>query len=109
MDRLLKFKLFLVLLISIAITSCVSTQVANLQRSIDKEVAVFTTIKPDKEYIELKYVQADGSVFHRSERLLKKLTERAKKEGADAIINVRYDYQFWWPYASGTAIKYKTN
>jgi uncharacterized protein YbjQ (UPF0145 family) len=36
-----------------------------------------------------------------------KLTQRAKKEGADAVINVKYDYQWTWPIISGTAIKYK--
>jgi hypothetical protein len=107
MTKQSNLKLLLGLFISLTITSCVTTQVANLQRTSDKEVVVFTTTKPDKEYVELKYIQADGAVFHSSEKLLKKLTERAKNEGADAIINVRYDYQFWWPYVSGTAIKYK--
>jgi len=35
------------------------------------------------------------------------LKERANKEGADAIINIKFDYQFWWPNVSGIAIKYK--
>lgn len=44
------------LLICIIFTGCVSTYVANLQRNSDKEVEVFTTIKPINEYIELKYI-----------------------------------------------------
>lgn len=107
--RNLNFILFLGLFISLTMISCVTTQVANLQRTPEKEVEVFMTTKPTREYVELKYIQADGAIFHNSEKLMKKLSERAKKEGADAVINVRYDYQFWWPYVSGIAIKYKTS
>jgi hypothetical protein len=106
-NNLKKSGLIFGLLISITLTSCVSTYVANLQRTSDKEVEVFTTIKPTKEYIELKYIQVDGAVFNQPEKLLTKLTQRAKKEGADAVINVKYDYQWTWPIISGTAIKYK--
>ncbi len=106
--NLKKTTLVLGIMASITFTSCVSTFVANLQRTSDKEVEVFTTIKPTREYIELKYIQVDGSIFSRPEKLLTKLTERAKKEGADAVINVKYDFQFTWPIISGTAIKYKT-
>jgi len=93
---------------AIIFSSCVSTFVANLQRTSEGEVEVYTTIIPSQDYIEIKYIQVDGSVFNRPEKLLTKLTERAKKEGADAFINVRYSYQWTWPIISGTAIKYKT-
>jgi len=106
-SKIRKSKLVLGLLISFSLTSCVSTYVANLQRTSDKEVEVFTTIKPTREYMELKYIQVDGAVFNQPEKLLTKLTERAKKEGADAVINVKYDFQWTWPIISGTAIKYK--
>ena len=105
--KLKKTAIALGLLISITLTSCVSTYVANLQRTSAKEVEVFTTIRPTKEYTELKYIQVSGAVFNRPEKLLTKLTERAKKEGADAVINVKYDFQSTWPIISGTAIKYK--
>lgn len=101
------FHLLSITFVIATLSSCVTTQVANLQRKSDKEVEVYTTSKPAKEYIELKYIQANSGIFHGPEKLLQKLIERAKKEGADAIINVHYDYQFWWPYVSGTAIKYK--
>ena len=106
-SKIRKSKLVFGLFISITLTSCVSTYVANLQRTSDKEVEVFTTIKPTKEYTELKYIQVDGTIFNQPEKLLTKLTQRAKKEGADAVINVKYDYQWTWPIISGTAIKYK--
>lgn len=104
----LSIKKYLVLVFSsLLCSSCVSTFVANLQRTSEGEVEVYTTIIPTKDYIEIKYIQVDGSVFNRPEKLLTKLTERAKKEGADALINVRYSYQWTWPIISGTAIKYK--
>jgi len=95
------------ILISYTLTGCVSINVANLQRTSDKEVEVFTTLKPTREYKELKYIQVDGGIFNRPEKLLTKLTETAKKEGADAVINIKYDFQWTWPIISGTAIKYK--
>jgi len=53
------------------------------------------------------YIQADGGIFHSQEKLLKILKERGKKESADAIVNIHYDYQFWRPNVSGVAVKYK--
>ena len=107
--KTLKFAALPGLIICLAQASCTSTFVANLQRTSAKEVEVFTTIKPTKEYTELKYIQVDGSVTSRPEKLLTKLTQRAKTEGADAVINVKYDFQWTWPVVSGTAIKYKSN
>ena len=89
-----------------SLTSCVTTQVASIQPVNEEDIAVFTTTKPAREYTELKYIQAEGSIFHKPEKLLQKLRQRAKEEGADAIIDVRYRYQFWWPYVEGTAVKY---
>ena len=105
--KTLKFAALAGLIICLSQTSCTTTSVANLQRSSPGEVEVFTTIKPAGEYTELKYIQVDGSLTTRPEKLLTKLTERAKKEGADAVINVKYDFQGHLPIVSGTAIKYK--
>ena len=101
------FRAVFLVLVSTTLTSCMSTFTANLQRTSDKEVEVFTTLKPSREYIEQKYIQVDGGIFNTPEQLLTKLTEQAKKEGSDAVINVRYDFQATWPIISGTAIKYK--
>jgi len=102
-----KIKLLAIIMGAVFFTSCVSTFVANLQPRAEGEVEVYTTIIPSRDYIEIKYIQIDGSIFNRPEKLLTKLMQRAKKENADAIINVRYSYQWWWPVISGTAIKYK--
>lgn len=97
----------LIALLAMGLLSCSTTKVASIQNAETKDFEVFTTKLPTKEYTELKYIKTDGSIFHGPEKLLTKLTKRAQQEGADAIINVKFDYQFWWPNVSGTAIKYK--
>ncbi len=105
MNKLIKLGILVVSMFLFA--SCITTQVANNQKETANDVDLFFSQKPIKEYTEVMYIQADGSVFHGSKALIKKLKERAKKEGCDAIIDIRFDYQFWWPNASGVAIKYK--
>ncbi len=100
-------KLFSVLVFCFVISGCASVSVANLQRTSEKEVQVFTAKLPEKDFIEIKYIQVDGSIFHRPELLMKKLTERAKKEGADAVISVKFGYAVYLPFVSGIAVKYK--
>ncbi len=95
------------ILVLLFFTSCISTQVASFQKESSSDVEVLYSSNPNKEYSEVMYIQADGSIFSSSSSLLKKLKERGKKEGADAIINIKFDYQFWWPNVSGIAIKYK--
>lgn len=68
---------------------------------------MYVTEKPDRPYKELKHIDAAGSVFHSNNKLLTKLAMRAKKEGADAVINVQFHYHFYVPYVTGIAIKYK--
>ena len=109
----MKKKLNLILwsgaMLSLILTGCVTTQVANLRPINEEDVEVFTTTEPVEKYRELKYVRAEGSIFHNPEKLLQKLRQRAEAEGADAVINVQYGYQFWWPYVEGTAIKFSGN
>lgn len=88
-------------------TSCTTIRTANLQRQSDKEVEVYATKLPSKEYSEIKYIQVEGSIFTTPEKLMKKLSQRAKKEGADAIISVQHAYIVYLPYVWGIAIKYK--
>jgi hypothetical protein len=88
-------------------TSCVSVHTANLQRQSEKEVEIYATKIPSKEYAEIKYIQVEGSIFTTHEKLMKRLSQKAKKEGADAVINVQYAYIVYLPYVWGIAIKYK--
>jgi len=97
----------LILCVALISAQCIAVKSANLQRNSAKEVAVFSTQIPNKEYIELKYLQVEGSAFSTPEKLIKTLSEKAKKEGADAVINVQYAYIVYLPYVWGIAIKYK--
>ncbi len=85
--------------------SCVTVNTANLQ-SGEGQVQVFTTEGPNKNYVEIRYIEASGSIFHRPEKLLQKLKEEAKKHGAHAVINVKFSYAVYIPYVSGTAVRY---
>jgi len=90
----------------------VTTQSAYLQSSKEsKDIEVFMTKLPDKPYEEIIYIESSGSVFHTQKALLKKLKQRAEKENADAIVNVKFSYIPWVlmsiPMVDGIAIKYK--
>jgi hypothetical protein len=95
------------LLIGAVSSSCVTTQVAKLGATSEKEPEVYITRTPERQYEEISYIEASGSIFHTKEQLLKKLKKKAKKEGGDALVQVRFDYTFYLPYAEGVVIKYK--
>lgn len=94
------------LILMAVFTGCTTTRVANLTKLENETIDVFTTKIPDREYVEISYIQTDGSIFHTSQQLLNGLKKRATELKADAVINVKYDFQAWYPVVSGTAIKY---
>lgn len=105
-------KVGLLCIVPTVLTSCVTTQSAYLQSSQDKKGAeVFMSNLPDKPYEEIIYIEASGSIFHGKKALLKKLKQKAEKENADAIVNVKFSYIPWVassiPTVEGIAIKYK--
>jgi len=94
------------------LSSCVTTQSAYLQPSKEsKDIDVFMTTLPDKQYDEIIYIEASGSIFHGKKALLRKLKQKAVKENANAIISVKFGYIPWAlssiPMVDGIAIKYK--
>lgn len=104
-----KHKLIIVATILIqiaALTSCTTTRVAILTEPKDETIALFTTKIPNRNYVELCYIQTDGSIFHTPQHLLTGLKKKAAELKADAVINIKYDFQAWYPIISGTAIKY---
>jgi hypothetical protein len=98
-------KTTLVILIAL-LSSCASVQIATIDRT-DKKIELYVTKLPTREYIELGYIEVTGSIFHSRERLLKKMIKRADKVGANAIISLRYSYQFWYPCLEGVLVKYR--
>lgn len=91
----------------LTITSCTTTRIAELTNSTNQTVELYTTIIPSKEYFEICYIQTDGGIYHTPQQLLNGLKKKASELKADAVINIKYDFQGWYPIVSGTAIKYK--
>ena len=99
-------KKYVITIISvILLSSCSSVQIARIDRK-DKKIELYVTKLPEKSYTEIGYVEVSGSIFHTKEALLKKLIKRAEKEGANAIISIKYTYQSWYPSLEGVLIKY---
>lgn len=96
--------LFLILLTA---SSCTSTRIAILTTTENDEIELFTTKLPQREYVEICYIQTDGSIFHTPQKLLDGLKKKGIELKADAIIDIKFDFQTWYPVASGIAIKYK--
>ncbi len=95
------------MLLALTFLSCTTTRIAVLTPVKDEKPELFFTQHPDKPYIELAYIQSDGTIFTTPQQLLNGLRKKAVKLNADAIIHIKYDFQAWYPLASGIAIKYK--
>lgn len=94
------------LILVVTMTSCTTTRVATLTKSENETIELFTTKLPDKKYVEISYIQTDGGIFNTPQQLLNGLKKKAVELKADAVINIKYDFQSWYPIVSGTAIKY---
>jgi hypothetical protein len=101
----LKNTLFGLIIIAI-ISSCTTTRVATLTKGENETIELFTTKLPDRKYVEISYIQTDGAIFNTPQQLLNGLKKKAIELKADAVINIKYDFQAWYPVVSGTAIKY---
>ncbi|MDD2385646.1 MAG: hypothetical protein PHP52_02565 [Bacteroidales bacterium] len=88
------------------LTSCVTTKTANLTLSENNKLELYTSIIPDRNYTEIAYIEASGGVFHTPQNLLNGLIKKSIELNADALINIKYDFQCLNPIASGTAINY---
>ncbi|HOF16491.1 MAG TPA: hypothetical protein PLF32_07330 [Bacteroidales bacterium] len=102
-----KSAIFGLILIAVLSTSCTTTRVASLTKSENETVELFTTKIPDKNYEEISYIQTEGGIFHTPQKLLDGLKKKASELQADVVINIQYNFQAWYPFVSGTAIKYK--
>ena len=95
------------LLIITALSSCTTTRVASLLKSENDKIEFYTTKIPDRNYTELSYIQTDGGIFNTPQQLLNGLKKKAIELKADAVINIKYDFQAYYPIVSGTAIRYE--
>lgn len=86
------------------ITSCTTTRVAVI--SSEETISLYTTTLPEQPYKELHYIETSGGIFHTPQHLLNGLKKEAIAQQADAVVNIRYDFQGWWPIVSGTSIQF---
>lgn len=106
LNKILLFNVILTCCISY-LQSCVTVSRASLQRVSVNEIPAYSISLPNREFIEINYLQADGFIFRKPDKLLSKLLQNAKTQGADAVVSVKFSYVMWLPYVSGIAIKYK--
>lgn len=88
----------------VTLNSCVTVQQTKLNDLGTPEI--YISQLPTKPYTEIVHFESSGSIFSSNKKLLKKLKEKGKKEGVDAIIDVQFGYIFWWPKLTGIGIKY---
>jgi hypothetical protein len=101
-----KNRLGLIALVAVLFASCTSTRIAALENKPGENLEIFMSKLPEKKYKEVAYLQCDGSIFHTPQHLLNGLKKKALSIKADALIQVKYDYQAWYPNASAVAIVY---
>lgn len=89
-------------------SSCVSTQIASLKATGNKDIPVYMVGTPTPEFTPNTYIEASGGIFTNKKQLLNKLKTRAGKEqNTDALVNVRFGYQGIWPYVDGITVTTK--
>lgn len=98
--------LILLIIFAFIMTSCTTTRVANLTKEENETIELFTTKIPDRKYVEICYIETSGGVFHTPQQLLNGLKRKAEEIKADAVVNIKYDFQAWYPIVSGIAIRY---
>ncbi|RTQ47115.1 hypothetical protein EJV47_19655 [Hymenobacter gummosus] len=87
------------------LTGCISTRTAPLPA--DGAAQVYFTRLPERPYRELAYVEATGNAFTTRPQLLRKLQQQQARLQGDALVQVRYDFVFWWPHAGAVVVKYQ--
>ncbi len=97
------------LILTTIISNCTTTRVVSLTKCENESIELFTTKLPNRKYIEVSYIQTDGAIFHTPQQLLNGLKKKATELKADAVVNIKYDFQAWYPVVSGIAIKYNDN
>ena len=109
MEKIKSTVVLLGLILGVTMASCTTTRVATLTKGENETLELFTTKLPDRGYIEISYIQTDGMTFHTPQQLLDGLKKKAVEIKADAVINIKFDFQGRYPFVSGTAIQYTDN
>lgn len=110
----MRSSLFIAMIASATLFSCTSSQYVELKTPVQREneIAVYLESEiPEKSYERLGYIETSGWIFTSNKKLLKGLRAKAESVGADAVINVDFDYiphvSTGIPTVSGIAVKWK--
>jgi len=72
---------------------------------------IFDDQDPTMDFEVIGYIETSGWIFTSNKALIKGLRKKAQKEGADAVIDVKFFYIPWvltsLPAVDGVLIKYK--
>ena len=110
-------KVLILILCAIMASGCATGSFVSSSPKPKKETSA-TTIqcyysqdKPNNEYEVIGHVEASGFIFTSNKQLVYALQKQARKQQADAIINVKFSYipalLIGIPYAEGDLIRYK--
>lgn len=91
----------------IVLNSCSSVQYATSSNLKSPSVELYFNNLPVKQFDEIAYIEVSGSIFHSKQALVDKLAKKAKSLNGNAVIKIKYTYQFWWPNVEGVVIKFK--
>lgn len=92
-------------LLLLPLAGCTAARVSPLTTSA-APTAFFSTV-PARTYQEVAFVEYTGSVFASRAQLLRRLQQRQAQLQGDALVQVRYDFVFWWPHASAIVVRYQ--
>ena len=113
MKKLMLFVSFVFLIVGCSSVANIQTDDSpmTLDKTIAKNIKVYSTAKIGQEYVVLGEVVADVDAGENSTVAVAKMKTEASKLGADAVINLRLeiDSGYWQNAikASGTAVKFK--
>lgn len=107
-------KYFVAIAISLTLFSCTSSQyvqTSNVSTNQDEIQVYFASEKPTQDYEVIGFIETSGWIFTSNRALLNGLKKKAKKEGADGVINVNFDHiphvLTGIPEVTGIAVKWK--
>ena len=89
MKNLLSFLSSILILVFLA--SCTTTRSISTMEGSYEGMEVFTAKFPEKEFQEIKFIEVQGGWFTGTRGLMEKLEQRARKSGADRLVNVQYN------------------
>ncbi len=103
MHKLLKV---IVVIILMATVGCTTTRSISTMENSYEGMEIYSAKIPDKDFKEINFIEVRGGWPMGPKGLMNRLVERAKREGANGLINVRLNTLENIVTVSGTAVKF---